>query len=339
MLFICCIFATGCGTITSSVKLRVQPDGTLIVEQSLNVKLDEIAISLAGYDYDEKKEEVFAVAEDFLDSLNYDCNERKTEILSNPKKRKFWRLFSSTYNQDIMQTEDGIYIYRQFPTIYDFLLYNDYDFIYIGCPHCFELIADTEAMASSITTCPHCKKETNGDFEYQLIDRLVDIPFAGDVKVNDKNFTTDYSQETLTVYKDLEDIVNRAGEPLIWSLENLFAAKYPGETKAFTINDADLKFQFITPYGRVHSNGDVKKSKGYYIHTWDIENLDDTIKLYRTVAKTSNWYIFALVTTIGITAVLFTFAFVKKKYYDKSKEKLEKEKSNKKNNNLIDRIK
>ena len=88
--------------------------------------------------------------------------------------------------------------------------------------------------------------------------------------------------------------------------------------------------------GRVHSNGTTSRVGGVYVHTWDIDDINQTIILYRVSAKTTNWYVLALVSCLGLALILTAFAIVKQKMYEKSKEKLAKEKET--HNNLIDKI-
>ena len=334
MLVLCCIFLFGCSTVTSSVRLYVQQDGSLVVEQIVNVEFDRSKIIEAGYNYDSVTEEVYNIAIDYLDSFHYEYNSRKEEFLINTKKQKFFRLFSSNYNEDIVKTDNGFYVYRQFASIYDFLLYNNYDMLYIGCPHCGNKIAESEADVAFVSKCLNCNSDLDGTFEYFLKNRIVDFPFMGEITVEQGNFTTEYSQEILTTYKDLLELVNRDNEPLVGKLEYLFSS---GMTK-FTLDDVSLKFRYITPYGRVHSNGQVTRENGVYVHTWNIEDISQSIILYRTSARISNWYILALVSSLGLCIILVIFAFVKQKIYDKSKEKLAKEKEKENHNNLIDRI-
>ncbi len=334
LLILCLLLSFGCATVSSSVRLFVQADGSLVVQQMVNVEFDRSAIVEAGYDYEYVTEQVYAMAIDYMDSFHYEYNSRKSEYYTNPKKQKYFRIFSSNYNEDIITTDTGFYVYREFATIYDFLLYNNYEILYIGCPHCAEYLADTEALAEGLISCPNCKKLTEGDFEYYPNDRIVDFPFVGEITEKQSNFTTSYSQEVLTTYKDLLELVNRNGEPLVAKLEHVFS----GEGVDFTLQDVDLKFRYITPFSRVHSNGKVTRTGGVYVHTWDIDSVDQTISLYRTTANTSSWYILALVAVLGLTAILLIFAIVKQKLYDKSKVKLALEKEKEKNNNLIDRI-
>ena len=334
MLVLCCIFLFGCSTVTSDVRLYVQNNGALVVEQTVRVEFDRSKIIEAGYNYEAITEEVYTIAVDYLDSFHYEYNCRKEEFVTNTKKQKFFRLFSSNYNEDIVRTDNGFFVYRQFASIYDFLLYNNYQMFYIGCPHCGKQIAETEAEVSSLEKCPICKQDISGDYEYFLESRIVDFPFVGDITQKQGNLTTTYSQEILTTYKDLLQLVNRDYEPLVAKLEYLFS----GGKVNFTLDDVDLKFRYITPYGRVHSNGQVSRANGVYIHTWDIDDLSQSIILYRTSAKKTGWYILALVTSLGLCAILITFAFVKQKLYEKSKAKLAKEKAKEIHNNLIDRI-
>lgn len=334
MLVLCCIFLFGCSTVTSDIRLYVQNNGSLVVEQSVSVEFDKTKIIEAGYNYDIIVEEVYALALDYLDSFHYEYNCRKEEFLTNTKKQKFFRLFSSNYNEDIVRNENGFYVYRQFASIYDFLLYNNYQMLYIGCPRCHKQIADSETEASNLAKCINCNNDLNGNFEYFLESRIVDFPFVGEITQEKGNLTTTYSQEILTTYKDLLQLVNRDNEPLVAKLEYLFS----NGNINFTLDDVDLKFRYITPYGRVHSNGQISRSNGVYVHTWDINDISQSIILYRTSAKTANWYILALVTSLGLCTILIIFAIVKQKLYEKSKTKLAKEKAKEIHNNLIDRI-
>ncbi len=334
MLVLCCIFLFGCSTVTSAVRLYVQEDGSLVVEQSVKIELDESKLAELGRsDYEVFCEEINVIIEDYLDSFQYEYESRREEFFTNAKKRKFLKLFGNGYNEEVVKKSYGFYVYRQFSTIYDFLLYNNYDMLYIGCPNCAEQIAHTESEAEFVSKCLHCNKDTGGDFEYYMVQRIIDFPFVGEITEKQGNFTTTYSQEILTVYKDLIELVNRDNEPLVGAIQSLF-----GVGVNPTLEDVDLKFQYITPYGRVHSNGTTSRKGGLYVHTWDINDLDQKIILYRMAARTTNWYVLALVSVLGLTLVLTIFAVVKQKMYEKSKEKLAKEKDKENHNNLIDRI-
>lgn len=340
---ICCLFITGCSTVTSSVKLYIQQDGSLVIEQTCNVDFDKATImsrlSLTESEYNDKMDAVFSEAKGYMEAFHESYKSRLTEYFVNPKLQKYSRIFGTTYNEDIYKTNTGFCAYRQFPSIYDFLLYNNYDILYIGCPHCQEKIAESEADAKLLTTCPKCGKEINktledggelNEYEFYPYARIVDFPFSGEITTKEKDFQTEYSQEALTVYKDLLSLVNKDDEPLVGKFEYMFKN---GEAK-FKLNDVKLKFEFITPYGRVHSNGDVKRVHGYFVHTWDIDSLDSSIVIYRNSANITAWYIVALTVSIGVTAVLLLFALVKNKLYEKAKQKAKKDT----HNNLIDII-
>lgn len=343
--FICCLFVTGCSTVTSSVKLRIQPDGSLIVEQSVAVNFDEALIKSTLFSvesdkdakYEELMENVLVEAQGYMDALHYEYNSRKAEYLTNPKLRKYYGIFSTAYNEDIYRTETGFFAYRQFPTVYDFLLYNDYDIFYIGCPLCEEKIAETESEAKLLNVCPNCNESINyldGDikieYDYYPYSRIVDFPFSGEVTTEEKNFYTEYSQEILTTYKDLLSITNKNNDPLVGKFEYMFS----NGSASYSLDDVKLKFQFITPYSRVHSNGTVKRSGGYFVHTWDIGDIGGSVILYRDSANISAWYIVALTVSIGITLVLLLFGVVKNKMYENAKKKAKKDT----HNNLIDII-
>ncbi len=334
LVLICCLL-TGCSTVTSSVKVHIQ-DGTLIVEQSLAVDFDKEALAAGGYDYETTLNSLMSTTSEYMEAFHYEYNARKEDYLTNPKKQKYFRLFSSGYNEDIVVTDSGFYVYRQFPTIYDFLLYNDYDILYIGCPHCKAKIAETETDAKLITTCANCNLAINTtddsgeriEYEYFPASRIVDFPFTGEVTTTEQDFWTNYSAEVLTVYKDIASLVNKNNEPLIGKLEYMFSKGLV----SYSLEDVELKFEFITPYGRVHSNGDVHREGLYYVHTWNIENPDTSIILYRTTANRTMWYVVALLVTFGVTMVILIFALVKRKRYEKSKQKKDA------HNNLIDII-
>ena len=105
------------------------------------------------------------------------------------------------------------------------------------------------------------------------------------------------------------DLVVESGTTLEEAIRNCFP-----DGVSYEFEDANVKYQFKTPFRRVHSNATKMEKEGsYYVHTWDLTGFDNSIKITRNYANVVIWYIIAIATTVVVVCVLFVVAFVLKK--------------------------
>lgn len=78
------------------------------------------------------------------------------------------------------------------------------------------------------------------------------------------------------------------------AMEDALLSEY--STYGFTLSDVAYVYRYGQVYSRVHSDADrVNKVDGVYIHSWDLENCDDSITLYRVTARPVAWFVLALI--------------------------------------------
>lgn len=87
------------------------------------------------------------------------------------------------------------------------------------------------------------------------------------------------------------------------------------------LDNLNITQSFTTNYDRIYSNASAVEVKdGKITHTWDLTNKDESFNLiiYKLIARTSGWYIVALVLTILLIVVLTIIIKIKKKPVNKS---------------------
>ena len=95
------------------------------------------------------------------------------------------------------------------------------------------------------------------------------------------------------------------------SIANYFMALFAGY--GFTEEDVSYTYTYGTNYHRLHSDADtIENVNGIYMHTWDLENKDEKITLYRLIADTTGWYIIALVVGVVTAGIVAIIAYTKK---------------------------
>ena len=126
---------------------------------------------------------------------------------------------------------------------------------------------------------------------------MIDVPMGGEFKEDESLFITKYIQSCIPFYYNgnepafFENTANgiMAGTTLVSVL---------ADRTGLTEEQANLMFNFTTPYKRVHSDGTVTLTSNGYTHSWKLNNLNDKITLWRSYANYVPWYVLAGV--IGI---------------------------------------
>ena len=361
LIFGLCIFVLcGCANVEASVKYVVQ-DGSAIIVQAVDVFLDREALEQAKYDYDNAVSQLTAWSNKFMEEKESSYTAFLREIATNQTKyaqsinkrfKNSLETFSYLNTYKIIETDSGFRIQKEFGNIYCFMVYNDYNMFFVGCPICqAEINIDVDKWESNRQNgiinsylCPNCENTIN-DYEYYFESRLIDIPLDGKLSVEQNLFVTNYLQECSTMFKDINNLKFKDGTRLI----DAFAQVFRGGTQNFDLQDANLIYKFITPYKRVHSNGTITKENGYWIHSWNITDPATTIILSRTTTNTTMWYVVGLSCAVGFVIIYFAVYLicrtVKNKSYKSThpphKESARRRKKIKQaeHNNLIDIIK
>ena len=150
---------------------------------------------------------------------------------------------------------------------------------------------------------------------------LIDIPISSvSVEEERKLFTIDVIQTCSPFSYDgkeavlLEDLVvnNRithmAGEKLV---DVVVSELNLSET------EAEFVYNFITPYSRVHSDGEISDTEDGIMHTWNLNgNIMGEIKLWRTSANQVSWYVLGILVgliIIGVGVIIIVIQNRKKK--------------------------
>jgi hypothetical protein len=123
---------------------------------------------------------------------------------------------------------------------------------------------------------------------------LVDVPFerTQNMTTDEQLFIVNYIEKCYTLYHGQEQL-----------MADILSAVNSELGTAFATTEANLTFTFITPFRRLHSDGQVNQDGDYYVHTWNVNNPNNTITISRTVANSGMWYVIALL------AVLFSTVF------------------------------
>ncbi len=346
IMCLCLVLFVGCAKVDASVTY-VEQNGQALVVQALDVTLDRDVIENAGYDFDSTLSQLTAYAEQFMQEREQEYSWFLKEIVENETKyaksinsyfydaaRTFtylnnYRISETTKRTKQGEVVTGFRIQKEFGNIYAFMVFNGYNMFYTGCPQCkSEVSIDEELWAyneghyiSNDYTCPSCQ-QLQTDYKHYFENRLVDIPLQGDLSVQNSSFVTEYLQECKTMFHNIESLKFRNGDRLI----DRFAGVFRGGSKDFNLEDASLVYKFITPYKRVHSNGQVSKQDGMYVHTWNITDPDVSIFISRKTTNSTMWYVVSLASAIGFVVVYFAIRITVKavKAHSLNKPKIEK---------------
>ena len=273
ILSLCLVF-TGCANVTTSVNWI---NGAIVEE--INIQLDKDIIIHHGYNYEAIVADLYEVKNDKPRGLLWDwLQEAKSNYVS-----KVYSVFAGNdekiieylnfglIDSGISPTSDGFTLYLTFSHFDYFMFFNDME-LKPGETH------------------------------------IIDVPFNGEVTKQDDDLTSAYIQTSTTLFAGcLEKTVN--GVNIVDKIKEIFANnKKVDTTLEFDVSKVDLTYKFITPYRRLHSDGDVSKIDNKYEHTWQIDILDSDqeIHFYRVSANSIVWYLGAL----GITVLFLVIGTV-----------------------------
>ncbi len=150
---------------------------------------------------------------------------------------------------------------------------------------------------------------------------LIDIPISSvSVEEERKLFTIDVIQTCSPFSYD-------GGEAVL--LEDLHLSNGSGHLSGEKLVDvvvselnlseteAEFVYNFITPYSRVHSDGEISDTEDGIMHTWNLNgNIMGEIKLWRTSANQVSWYVLGILVgliIIGVGVIIIVIQNRKKK--------------------------
>lgn len=334
MLVFVTLFTFGCANVTYSVKFA---DGAIVQELAVNIQTD-------GMNATELKTVQGKVIDVMIAyNLNIETywrGKRAEWESSDSKELQKHQLLYAMYTGDSeLFIENGsIKMSKAFASIYSYLFYN--------YPDLFEYDAENDTLKlkkNFLADVPldSTLSQTDETFLTKYIQECIPLNYNGESPVFKydvyKAGHTYYAgeKEDLSPYYTYDEYV--VGNKLRTSIDlsiapqsaTLIIAK--GTTlqdaiKAcftngadYDFEDANVKYQYKTPYRRVHSNATkIEKADRYYVHTWDLTSFDDTITISRTYANVVVWYVVAIVVTVVFIVVATIVALIFRKK-DKSK--------------------
>ena len=113
----------------------------------------------------------------------------------------------------------------------------------------------------------------------------------------------------------------------------------------FSLDDVELSYVFATPEGKVHSNATYNyEIDGIHYHEWIVEDINQEITTFTVQVKPVNWYIVALLCTVGLIIILFVIAIINRKKHlknlqpeiDTNKQIVNQNLENQTNYNILD---
>jgi hypothetical protein len=111
-----------------------------------------------------------------------------------------------------------------------------------------------------------------------------DMPIVGEAEEVGALFTVQLIQEAQTLFGGQEALITQLSEKVNERLGRDYVVQ----------DDVNLIFQFITPFRRIHSDGQVVQVGQYYHHVWNITDPNTVINIWRTIANPLAWYILGL---------------------------------------------
>lgn len=294
LLALVCLFASGCGTTT--LKTEINPNGevrcTLTVSldglegtqrKNLYVLFDEYGKSLNNAYKNNLATlygNIYNYAERHLDDIE---EQQKYVKLQNPKfltddgftiepREKTWdNDFSSYDNFSIQMSYASIYAYVMF-----------------FCPKALEYDANQNDIV----------------INKQVYTSLVDTPInVLNYEKQNSTFWTAYIETCAPFYYNQQ-------EPYLVDDITVSNKSYSSGTKLVDVvcdllgvskEQANLMFNFSTPYRRLHTDG-TQKEDGTY--EWQLgSNISGKIKMWRFTANQTMWYLFALLAGIVVLCV------------------------------------
>ena len=352
------LFTFGCANVTYSVKFA---DGAIVQE----IVVDIDAGDMDSATFTKVKNKVIDVMVAFNLNMETYWRERRAEWeISGVEELERYQILYAYYTGDTeLYIENGkIVLSKAYGSIYSYLFYNYPDlFVYdtesgklkLDKSFLADVPLDSDLSQISETFLTKYIQECyplnyNGEtpvFNYDIYKAqsswtlysgtLTDYSPSYQINLNSQENNKLTTSHDLTLKPEEVSLIIEKGTTLEEAIKGCFT-----DGESYTFSDANVKYQYKTPYRRVHSNATkLTKQDNYYVHTWDLTSFDDTITITRNYANVIIWYLIAIATTAVVVAVLFAVAFVLKKknqpkteeivIEDKKEEKPKKDKDDK----------
>lgn len=378
MLVFVTLFTFGCANVTYSVKFA---DGAIVQETVVDIDTNGMdAATLTKV-----KNKVIDVMVGFNLNMETYWRERRAEWeVSGVEELERYQLLYAYYTGDTeLYVENGkIVLSKAYGSIYSYLFYNYPDlFVYDVDSETLKLdknfLADVPLdsefseidetfLTKYIQECyPLNYNGGTPSFSYDIYKAknswklfagsLTDVsPTYEIIQGKPGNILT--TSHDVSLKPEESDLIIEKGTTLEDAIRACFT-----DGEGYSFEDANVKYQYKTPYRRVHSNAtSLEKKDNYYVHTWDLTSFDDTITISRNYANVVIWYVIAIALSLVVVAILFAVAFIikkknkpdtqeiviedkkeeekKEKKKDGDKKDSDKPKKEPKNKNWIDRI-
>ena len=338
MLVIVTLLGFGCANVTYSVKFA---DGAIVQELAVNIQTE----GMSPTEYKKVQDKVVDVMIAYNLNMETYWRERRTEWdSSDSTELKRYQLLYAMYTGDSeLFIENGqIKMSKAFASIYAYLFYN--------YPDLFEYNAEEDSVKlkkSFLADVPldSTLSQIDETFLTKYIQECMPLNYNGETpvfkydiyKTGHSYFAGEKGEESPYYTYDEHAVGNRlitsidvsvapASSTLIiakgTTLQDAIKACFTNG-EGYEFSDANVKYQYKTPYRRVHSNATtLEKKDNYFVHTWDLNSFDDTITISRTYANVVIWYVVAIATTMVVIAVLTVVAFILKNKDKKKNEEI-----------------
>lgn len=178
-------------------------------------------------------------------------------------------------------------------------------------------------------SCNATKTDDEYNFSFKYSSKKYYYYFYGiteqDLQASDKDYKLDYDFFTYKVIQEsktkfgidvaLEDGSSISLGEYLWQETYNIIKDNSSETVANAIEKPEFVYQYITTSSRLHSDGEVTKQHGYYVHSWvvDSDNTTQTIYFYSIEARREIWYAISIVITLALLAILLIINKIKTK--------------------------
>ena len=355
MLVFVTLFTFGCANVTFSVKFA---DGALVQEIVVDIDTGDMDVSTLT----KVKNKVIDVMVGYNLNMETYWRERRAEWeVSGVEQLEEYQLLYAYYTGDTeLFIENGkIILTKAYGSIYSYLFYNYPDLfevevgddgtktLKLGKNFLADVPLDSDLTQTDETFLTKYIQECfplnyNGEtpvFRYDIYKAKSSwTVYSGKENELSPTYTVDMAKQgnkLITSHENTKkpvevDLIIEEGTTLEEAIKACFA-----DGDGYKFSDANVKYQYKTPYKRVHSNATkVEKQDNYYVHTWDLTSFDDTITITRNYANVMIWYVIAIVATFVIVAIMFAVAFIiKKKNTPKTQEIVIEDKEDKKKEN------
>lgn len=296
LLALVCLFASGCGTTT--LKTEINPNGEVRCT---------LVVSLDGLNNDQRND-LYELFVKYGESLNNAYKTKLATLYGNiynyaelnldtiEKQQKYVKLQNPKFLTDDKFTIEPA---KQWALNNDFSSYDSfsiqmsyasiYAYVMFFCPKALEYDANQKDIV----------------INKQVYTSLVDTPInVLNYEKQNSTFWTAYIETCAPFYYNqkepylVEDIAFSNGESYSSGTKLVdVACDLLGVSK----EQANLMFNFSTPYRRLHTDG-TQKEDGTY--EWQLgSNISGNIKMWRFIANQTMWYLFALLAGIVVLCV------------------------------------